>query len=311
MHLNLHQLDAFARVARLGGFSRAAEQMHLSQAGLSILIRKLETRLSVQLFERNSRGVTLTASGRGLLPIAERMLQDAQSILNNSQQLAEQVIRRIHIALPPLLASTVLPRVLSQFRASHPAVDVSFRECVGDELAHHVYTRSVDLAMTFEPIENTELECLPLGRDQLCVAHAPDHALARLQRVRWADLVGLPIIVNTPGSVARALAEDAFASMHESLQPAFETGNHMTSVVLAGEGLGVAIVSSTVQGLAPSMNAMVRPLIGPQIMRSIQVLKRRGSPLTEPAEAFLALFGTAATQKVSARTTAPRVRKSS
>lgn len=303
MHLNLHQLDAFARVARLGGFSRAADQMHLSQAGLSILIRKLETRLSVQLFERNARGVTLTASGRGLLPIAERMLQDAQTILNNSQQLAEQAVRRITVALPPLLASTVLPGVLSQFQASHPTVNVSFRECVGDELVHHVYTRGADFAMTFQPADNGELESLPLGRDQLCVAHTPDHPLSQLPRVRWSDLVGLPIIVNTPGSVARMLAEDAFASMQEPLQPAFETGNHMTSVVLAGEGLGVAIVSSTVQGLALSMNAVVRTLIGPQITRSLQVLKRRGSPLTEPARAFVDLFGKAATREMSAART--------
>ena len=303
MHLNLHQLDAFVRVARLGGFSRAAEQMHVSQAGLSILIRKLETRLSVQLFERSSRNVTLTPSGRGLLPIAERMLQDAQSILNNSQHLADQVIRRITIALPPLLASTVLPGVLTQFRASHPMVDVSFRECVSDELPLHVYTRSVDFALTFQPTENGELECLPLGRDQLCVAHTPDHPLAGLARVRWADLVGLPIIVNTPGSVARTLAEDAFANLQESLQPAFETGNHMTSVALAGEGLGVAIVSSTVQRLAPSMNVVVRTLIGPQVIRSLQVLKRRSSPLTDPAKAFLDMFGKAATREMSAART--------
>lgn len=303
MHLNLHQLDAFVRVARTGGFSRAAEQMHVSQAGLSILIRKLEERLSIQLFERNSRSVTLTASGRGLLPIAERMLQDAQSILNNSQQLAEQTIRRIVIALPPLLASTVLPGVLVLFRQSHPHVNVSFRECVSDELMQRVYTRDVDFALTFQPTESGELESMPLGRDQLSVAHTPDHQLAALARVRWSDLIAHPIIVNAPGSGARILAEDAFLTIQETLQPAYETGNHITSMVLAGQGLGVAIVSSTVQSLAPSMNVVVRTLQAPQIVRSLQVLKRRSATLTDPAKVFLDMFGKAAARGMSAART--------
>lgn len=293
MHLNLHQLDAFVRVARTGGFSRAAEQMHVSQAGLSILVRKLEERLSIQLFERNSRSVTLTASGRGLLPIAERMLQDAQSILNNSQQLAQQTIRRIVIALPPLLASTVLPGVLAQFRESHPSVNVGFRECVGDELVQRVYTRDVDFALTFQSSENGELELLPLGRDRLSVAHAPDHPLAKLARVRWADLAAHPVIVNAPGSGARIHAEEAFLKIGQPLQPAYETGNHVTSVVLAGQGLGVAIVSSTVQSLAQPMNVVVRTLLAPQVVRPLQVLKRRSAVLTDPATVFLDMFGKA------------------
>jgi LysR family carnitine catabolism transcriptional activator len=303
MNLNLRQLDAFVRVARLGGFSRAAEQMHLSQAGLSILVRKLEERLGLQLFERTTRSVALTADGRNLLPIAERLLQDAQAILHSSERGLDPQHQRIALALPPLLAATMLPGLLQRFRQDFPRVSVAFRECVGEEQISRLYSRDVDFALGFGHEERSELECRPLGRDYLSVAHLPDHPLAKKSRVRWSDLVPLPVIVNAPGSGARTLAEQAFAELGESLTPVYETSNHITSVSLAREGLGVAIVSSCMHRLAPSMQVALRTLHGPLIARAIQVVRRRGQMPSAPAEAFVALV----TKAVEADMAAARV----
>jgi LysR family transcriptional regulator, carnitine catabolism transcriptional activator len=291
MHLNLHQLEAFVQVARMGRFARAAERMHLSQAGLSILIRKLEERLGVQLFERTSRSVSLTSAGRALLPAAERMLQDAQWMLNSGLQLADLAVRRISVALPSLFAATVLPDVLAQFRETHPNVDVSFRECVREELVQRVYTRDVDFAIGLDATENAEIESMELGRDQISIAHHAEHVLAKLPRIRWVDVVGHPVIVIAPGSGARVLAEEAFSAIKEKLQPAYETSNHLTAVILASRGLGVAIVSSATQSMARSMGVVVRAVQSPQMDRSFHVLKRRGTNLTGPAKAFVDTFG--------------------
>jgi DNA-binding transcriptional LysR family regulator len=296
MNLNLRQLDAFVRVARLGGFSRAAEQMHLSQAGLSILVRKLEERLALQLFDRTTRAVSLTPAGRAVLPIAERMLQDAHALLYNSQRLMDQQSQRVLLALPPLLASTVLPGVLVRFQQDHPGVVVVFRECVREEQVSRIFSRDVDFALGFSVQEHAELEASIIGRDQVCVAVPTGHALAARSRVRWSDLKTHPIIVNAPGSGARTVAENAFAGMGETLHPAYETSNHLTAVELAGKGLGVAIVSSSVRHLAPAMKVAIRPLTGPVVERPLQLLKRRGQALSGPAEAFVALFARALEQ---------------
>ena len=293
MNLNLHQLEAFVRVAHLGGFSRAAGQVHLSQAGLSILIRKLEERLKLKLFERTTRSVALTEGGRALLPLAERMLSDAQAILNYSESLVEKRSGRIVLALPPLLASTVLPGVLAQFHEEFPLVSVVFRECVNEEMVSRVYSRDVDFALGYGIEQNNELECRPLARDYLCIACTPEHPLAKKKRVRWSDLSAYPLIINAPGSLTRTLAENAFAAMDQVLTAAYETSNHMTAVSLAAQSLGVAIVSSGMQVLASSMRVEVRTINGPLIARSLQVVKRRAHELSEPAEAFLALFGAA------------------
>ncbi|WP_186332224.1 LysR family transcriptional regulator [Bordetella genomosp. 13] len=293
MHLNLHQLDAFVRVASVGRFSYAAEQMHVSQAGLSILVRKLEERLGVQLFERTSRSVTLTAAGKALLPTAQRMLQDAQWMLNSGHQLVDLSLRRITVALPSALAAAVLPDVLSDFHEAQPDVEVSFRECVREELVQRVYTREVDFGLGFEQPDNSELESLPLGHDVISVVHAKDHPLARLARVRWVDIAQYPLIVITPGSGTRILAEEAFVGIKATLRPAYETSNHVTSVMLASRGLGVALVSSTMSSLAASMRVTVRALQAPQVSRPLCVLKRRGTALAEPAKVFIEMFGKA------------------
>lgn len=290
MNLNIHQLDAFVRVAHLGGFSRAASQLHLSQAGLSILVRKLEERLSLKLFERTTRSVALTESGRALLPFAERILADAQAILGYSQSLNVQRNGRIVLALPPLFSATILPSVLAQFHQVFPMVSVVFRECVNEEMVSHVYSRDADFALGFGIDENSELESRPLARDYLSIACSPDHPLALKKVVRWSDLSAYPLIINARGSVARNLAENVFAKMDKVLAPAYETSHHITAVSLASQSLGVAIVSSGMLVVAASMNVVVRRIQGPLISRTLQVIKRRAHDLSDPAVAFLKIF---------------------
>ncbi len=290
MNLNIHQLNAFVTVAHLGGFSRAARQLHLSQAGLSILVRKLEDRLALKLFERTTRSVGLTASGRALLPLAERILADAQAMLGYSKSLSLERSGRVVLALPPLLSTTVLPGVLVQFHAAFPKVSVVFRECVNEEMVGHVYSRDADFALGFDIEEDSELEVRPLASDHLCIACAPDHPLARKKRIRWNDLSAYPVIINSRGSGARKLAESAFIQINKVLAPAYETSNHITAVSLASQSLGVAIVSSGIRVMAPSMKVIVRRIEGPLTERTLQVIKRRAHELSAPAQAFLQIF---------------------
>ncbi|MDB5882437.1 MAG: hypothetical protein JWP43_2315 [Ramlibacter sp.] len=303
MNLNLHQLDAFVRVARFGGFSRAAAQMHVSQAGLSILVRKLEQRLALTLFERTTRNVTLTAAGKAVLPIAERMLQDGHALLHHAHLLPDSHSHRIVFALPPLLAATVLPLALEQFQRQQPGAVVIFRECVREEQISRIFSRDVDFALGFGVEPNAQLDCEPVGKDEMCVAVPSDHPLAARTRVRWSDLGGHPIIINAPGSGARTVAENAFATAGETLRPAFETSNHLTAVELARRGLGVAVVSSCVRPLADSMGIAVRTLSAPAASRSLQLARRRGSTLSSSASTFVELFAKvlAAAQRASPR----------
>jgi DNA-binding transcriptional LysR family regulator len=295
MNLNLRQLEAFVLLARLGGFSRAASQLHLSQAGLSILIRKLEERLDTRLVERTTRSVALTPTGHQVLPIAERMLADAQSILGASRGIAADQAARISLGLAPQLAGTVLPEVLLAFRERYPRVSVIFRECVNEEIIGRIYAREVDFGLGFGLQKNNELDSQSITEDSLAMACPPDHALARKRVVRWRDIWDYPIITLTVGSTVRTLTEHVFLEAGRALSPAYEATNTITALALARKGLGIAIVPTSIKPACTPDTVVLRVLREPVVRRSLNLVTRRGSVLSAESLEFIKLFTAAMT----------------
>ncbi len=298
MNLNLRQLEAFVLLARLGGFSRAADQLHLTQAGLSILIRRLEERLDARLVERTTRSVAPTPAGNQVLPIAERMLADAQSILTCRAACATaDQAGRISLGLAPQLAGTVLPEVLKAFRDDYPRVSVVFRECVNEEIIGRIYAREIDFGLGFGIQKNSELDSQPLTEDTLAVALPPGHPLARKRIVRWKDILNQPIVTLTVGSTVRTLTENVFMAAGQALRPAYEATNTITALALAREELGVAIVPTSIRPAATAQAMVLKPLRDPVVRRSLNLITRRGSVISDPGQRFIDLF-TAAIAKI-------------
>lgn len=290
MNLNLRQLEAFVLLARLGGFSRAADQLHLSQAGLSILIRKLEERLDTRLVERTTRSMALTPAGHRVLPVAERMLADAQSILASGRGMAGDEAGRISLGLAPQLAGTVLPEVLKAFREHYPRVSVIFRECVNEEIIGRIYAREVEFGLAFGIQKNNELDSQSLTQDSLAVAFPPSHPLARKRMVRWHDVRDYPIITLTVGSTVRTLTENVFLTAGHAFAPAYEATNTITALALAREGLGIAIVPTSIRAACTPDTVVLRVLREPVVRRSLNLITRRGSVLSEASQQFVDLF---------------------
>ena len=130
MNVTLRQLRAFVAVAQLGSFSAAAVRLHLTQSALSMLVRSLEDEIGVPLFVRTTRSVKLTDAGRDFLPLAEQMLVDLHNAVADTRARAERARGRIVVAVTPTFASTMLPPLLSRYRAEHPDVQVVLRDDV-------------------------------------------------------------------------------------------------------------------------------------------------------------------------------------
>lgn len=126
MNFSFRQLRAFLAVADHGSFTKAAEQVHITQAGLSAMIRELEEQADCRLFERTTRAVRLTAAGQRLLPVAERAVRDLGRALGELGTLSAPG-DRIKVGVTPLIACSVMPEVLRRFQslAPHTRVDVS------------------------------------------------------------------------------------------------------------------------------------------------------------------------------------------
>src|SRR5690606_34346612 len=128
MNPSLRQLKAFLQVARLRSFTRAAEQLHISQAGLSSMMRELERQIGCRLFDRTTRKVMLTQAGAQLLPVAERAALELDAVAAAIGRMDYLARRTVSIAAAPLLASALLPEVCAKFSRMQPEVKVRIKD---------------------------------------------------------------------------------------------------------------------------------------------------------------------------------------
>jgi LysR family carnitine catabolism transcriptional activator len=290
MNINFRQLRAFVIISRLRSFTLAADRLHATQAGLSILIRDLEATVGVRLIDRTTRSVTLSSAGEALLPVAERMLSDLETLLEAGHGLAARHSGRIAFGMPPSLAATLLPPVLQRFRASYPDIAVTCRECLIEDLTSRLYRRDIEFGIAFGVVNNLEFESTLLMHESLVAACAADHPLARKRTVTWRDITDYPLVTMSREGTVRTLAEHALHGLGLALTPTYEVSNATTATELARIGLGVAIVSSLTGLASDGGQAVIRKLHGPVVNRPISLVTRKRAALSPAAGGFVDLL---------------------
>ncbi|HVE09995.1 MAG TPA: LysR family transcriptional regulator [Paraburkholderia sp.] len=289
MKPNVRQIEAFVEVARLGSFSRAAERLHLSQAGLSILVRKLESTLGVQLFERTTRNVVLTAAGQEILTAAERIVSDVAALADTARGVSRRIARRVALALPPRLAATRLPLALSRFTPQFPEVEISFRECINAEMVALVSAGEVDFGLGFDIAPRSDIVRASIGTDRLVAVCAESHPLSRRRTLQWRDVARERIITPPHSSAARTLIERQFAACGTVLAAIYEA-NSLVAIEMARHELGIAIVSAGGNEHAGGTGIVQKTLQKPCVSRTLMCVTRRGLVLPEAANALIAQF---------------------
>jgi LysR family carnitine catabolism transcriptional activator len=290
MNINFRQLRAFVTISRLRSFTLAADRLHATQSGLSILMRDLETAVGVRLIDRTTRSVTLSSAGEALLPVAERMLSDLETLLEAGHGLAAKRSGRIAFGMPPSLAATLLPSVLKKFRSLYPNIAVIGRECLIEELTSRLYRREIEFGIALGVVNNLEFESTLLMQESLVIACAAGHPLARRRRVKWRDIVDYPLITMSREGTVRTLAEHALHGLGLALTPAYEVSNATTATELARIGLGVAIVSSLTGGTHETGHAVIRKLHDPVVNRPISLVTKKRAALSPAARSFVDLL---------------------
>lgn len=171
--MKLEQLASFEAVTRLGNFTRAAEEQFLAQPSLSRQISTLESELGQELFDRTPGGVLLTQAGEALLPIARRMLADAEAARREMNALSGLERGRVRLGAPPTLCVSVVAEVLAEFRQAHPGVALEVMEAGSHALAEALAQGRLDLALTIERGGlDPAVESVQLFTEELVVASA-------------------------------------------------------------------------------------------------------------------------------------------
>ncbi|HET8780450.1 MAG TPA: LysR substrate-binding domain-containing protein [Agromyces sp.] len=272
--MNLEQLRSFVEVARFSNFTRAAEELHLAQPSLSRQISTLEQSLGAELFHRARGGSTLTAAGESLLPLARRMLADAESVRRELAELAGLERGRVRLGATPTLCISLVAEVLSAFHAEHPAIELHLSEQGSRRLLDELASGELDLALvtTSDAAAAERFTVTPLLVEELVVissAGAPP--VTTRKSIELADVAELPQIVFSSTYDLRSTTDAAFRSAGLTPKVVLE-GAEMDAVLRFVErGLGVAIVPAMVLIDRPGLRSV--RLEGPTLDRTISVAR--------------------------------------
>lgn len=277
--VQFQQLRYFLAVAEARHFTRAAELEHVAQPSLSQQIRALERELGAELFHRARGNIALTDAGEALLPLARRILADAESARLAVQETVQLRRGRVRLGAPPSLCTSLVPDLLRAYRAKHPGVELLVREDGSRDLVRTLAAGELDLALIITPqageapgLAVTEL----LHEDLVLVSAAP----SKRRRARIEDLRDRPLVMFRKGYDVR---EATLAACRAAgFDPVFAVeGGEMDAVLgFVRAGLGPAVLPGMV---AARSGLAVTPFAGPGLGRTIAVAHGRELPLTRAA----------------------------
>ncbi|GAB2737249.1 LysR family transcriptional regulator [Melaminivora jejuensis] len=287
MNVTLRQLHAFVAVADTGSFTLAAERLFLTQSALSSLIKELEGQLGLRLFDRSTRRLRLSETGRELYPQIEKILHDLEGVISEVGNLKALARGSVRVAVPQLLACTLLPEVMADFHAQHPSVHLRVVDCAVESVMARVFSGEVDIGLGPERQTNSDIQAEQLFRLPFMAVLPPGHPLARRRRLLWSDLSGQPMIT-LQGQFTELLVSDVGEAARDLNKEAFTQVTFMTTALaLVRAGLGLTLCMPYARTLVEQYGLVMRPVGEPVVERSFWIFTRRARSLSPAAQGFL------------------------
>ncbi|MBB5033358.1 LysR family transcriptional regulator [Prosthecobacter vanneervenii] len=268
--LNLHLLEQFVALARTKNFTRAADELHLSQPALSRAIQKLEDQLGAPLFERKPREVVLTDLGELLLERAKEILQLMEDTISELSEAGRR--GRIRLGAIPTIAPYFLPGLLHTFAKKHPDILVVVQEDTTESLIRRCSHGEIDLAILAQPVIARHLEVEPLFDEELLLVVPVDHPLASAKSVKIEALEGFPFVTLNE---AHCLSENiASFCRKQSVQPVMveRTSQLATVQELVALDHGVSIVPEMARKIDSSDRRIYRSFAGEKPTRTLAMM---------------------------------------
>ena len=273
MDVQIGHLRCFLAVAEHHHFTRAARELGLAQPSVSAQVRGLEADLGGELFHRMKGNVTLTPAGEALLPFARRILADVDAAASEVSDVGGLARGRIAIGATPSLAVTLAPPVLARFHETHPGIALALREAGSGDLVTALEEGSVDIALVILPLRHDVLETQPLLREELVLAVARTHPLARRATVAVSELRDVPLVMFREGYDLRSATEAACRAAGFAPTLAVDGGEMDGVLALTGAGVGAAIVPSLV--VRPGGPVRAVRIEKPTLTRTVGIAHRR------------------------------------
>ena len=286
--MELRQLRMFVAVAEEGGFSHAADRLHVVQSAVSAGIRGLERELGTALFDRSTRHVELSDAGRALLPEARTVLSAVTLASDSVAQVGSGLRGSVTLGMMQAqgMRRVSTARLIASFQRDHPGVQISARHVGGStEMARQIDEGGLDLGL-LSLIDKAPagLELTPLGGEPMLLACAPGHPLAGSDTVSLAELADERFVDMPEGWGVRMVTDRAFAAAGIARTVSFELNDSASVIEFVREGLGVALLPGSMAAIAPEVRQI--PINGAAPSFDIYLAEPTGRRRTAAATAL-------------------------
>jgi LysR family hydrogen peroxide-inducible transcriptional activator len=278
--MTLRELRYLVALADHGHFGRAAEACHVSQPTLSTQLRKLEEYLGATLFERTNKALHITPIGEQIVAKARRVLAEADSIVELARRKAGPLSGPINLGVIPTLSPYLLPWLLPALKDAFPELRLIVHEDLTDHLLERLKAHRIDAALLALPIDENELEALPLFDEPFFFACPPGHPLARAKAIKTSDLQKEHLLLLTDG---HCLRDQALAACGFDEAPAEDEGTDFRATSLetirqmVAAGMGCTLLPAMALGSGQDHHLEIRPLAG-EASRRIGLVWRKTYP---------------------------------
>lgn len=289
-HVTLRQLKVFESVARHLSFSRAAEELHLTQPAVSMQVKQLEEQAGLPLTEMIGKKVYLTEAGEEVARHARRVAQQLREAGEAIDALKGVKGGRLSIGVIST-AKYFAPRLLAEFRRGHPGIELDLRVNNRETVVRQLADNEIDLAIMGQPPQEFTTLAEAFADHPLVIIAPPEHPLAEKKRVSSADLAEETFLIREPGSGTRATMERFFADVGIVPRHSLEMVGNETIKQAVMAGLGLAFISAHTVSLECEVGRLVRlPVTGTPVIRRWFVVHRAEKELLPVAETFRAFL---------------------
>lgn len=242
--MTLHQLKVFVAAAKLRNFTQAAENLHVSQPSVTLVIQGLGRELEIKLFEKLGNRIRLTVAGEKLLQHAEEILAKVEGIKEEIDELKGLKKGRIRVGGSSLAAACFLPMAVHAFKKQHPGIEVILKIQRSDSLEKKLLEGELDLALLGWAPHAPLLVGEPYRNEEMVVIAPPDHPLTKKRTVPLELIAKEPLIIQEKGALIRNMVEQRFAEEGLSFVPTLEVDSQFGArdairrVVASGLGIG-------------------------------------------------------------------------
>jgi len=286
MNVSLRQLRVFEAVARLSNYTRAAEELHLSQPAVSMQVHQLEDAVGLPLFERLGKSIVLTEAGREIYQYSRSINRALQEMEEVMEALKGVNRGRLHVAV----ASTVnyfAPRLLAVFHQRYPGISPRLDVTNRESLVRLLDANSIDIALMGVPPQDVDVEAEAFTDNPLVVIAPPDHPLAGERSIPLSRLAGEIFVMREAGSGTRQSMERYFREAGLTIRHGMQMTRNEAVKQAVRSGLGLSVVSlHTIELELETRRLVTLDVQGFPLPRKWYLVYRRGKRLSPAAAAF-------------------------